>query len=159
MSHWCDDIEPFEGDGPHDSVLIESPRPVRDDEVQQLEALCEDAAPGPFVVGDAADGEGLVIATLLDGRQVISRKFGFGHRLPHHAIEATVRLFCQARHLLLRLLEDRKELKAQQGRWRQERQQLLAQIAELQRKLETHPVRREKPSHSTASPSGPIRPR
>ena len=159
MSYGRDDVEPFEGDGPHDSVLIESVRPLRDDEAEQLESLCQEAAPGPFVVGDAADGEGVLIATLSDGRQVICRKFGIGHQLPRRAIDATARLFCQARHLLLRLLEDRKEWTAQRERWESEREQLLGQIAELQRTVQPAGPRGQRAPDATSSTSGPIRPR
>lgn len=159
MSFWRDDVEPFEGDGPHDSVLIETVRPLRDDQVEQLEALCEEAAPGPFVIGDAVDGEGVLIATLSDGRQVVCRKFGFGHRLPRQAVDATARLFCQARHLLLRLLEDRKEWKAQREQWNQERRQLLAEITELRRNVQRSGSRPSAAPHSASSTSGPGRPR
>ena len=159
MSFWRDDVEPFEGDGPHDSVLIETARPLRDDEVEKLNALCEEAAPGPFVIGDAVDGEGVLIATLSDGRQVVCRKFGFGHRLPRRAVDATAQLFCQARHLLLRLLEDRKECKAQREQWDQERRQMLNEITGLKRKVQRGDSRGSAAPHSASSTSGPGRPR
>ncbi len=159
MSYWRDDVEPFEGDGPRDSVLIEYPRPFRDDEAEQLESLCEQAAPGPFVVGDTADGEGRLFATLTDGRQIINRKLGFGHHLESGAVDATARLFCQARHLIMRFLEERRQWKSDHTAWQQERDELLGRIEELERTLASRERGQRAKGSVSASTGSSVRPR
>ena len=92
---------------------------------------------------DATVGDGTLVASLPDGRHIISlAEEAF---LDDRVVgEANARLICQARYLLMRLLRDRE-------RWQRERERLLEQIraaqaAGLHDGSEGHPDRHRVPA-------------
>ena len=84
-----------------------------DEEADLLEALCRSATPGPLVIDDEAEGEGAVVATLPDGRMIVSLTASVEHTEDPGAVEANAQLLCKGRNLLLRLLRDRRQWLAQ----------------------------------------------
>ena len=106
-------------------------RPLSKEEVAQIKRLCHQSIPGPFVVGDAADGEDRLVATLADGRPLVSRSLTMGERLEPEAVEATLQLFCRARHLLLHLLAERESLQRRCDSLEQQCDQLADRVREL----------------------------
>ena len=120
-----------------EDVELFGPRPVdpngsmRPEELADLEALCEAATCGPLLIDDHMTGEGVVMATLPDGRHIISLTSDKPSDDPA-TIRANARLICQARGLLLRLLRDR-------DRWQVERDKLLAKLDSLESALEQVP--------------------
>ncbi len=112
-----------------DPVRVERSRPVEDEEAEAFAAICELASPGPMLIDDVATGEGSPVATLPDGRRIICV---CGMEVaPEQAcctIEANARLFCEARHMVLRLLRDRQH-------WRRREKELLERIASLETQL------------------------
>ena len=122
MSFWDDDCLPVGLDDTEvfDPLHLQRSAPTSDDEAARMLALCEAATSGPLVIDDQAQGEGVVVATLPDGRHVIS----LTSCQPDDPgmVEANARLICQARRMLLRLLRDRE-------RWQRERKELVERIA------------------------------
>ena len=112
-----DDAEPF------NPLLAGGSTPLTDEEVASIEALCEMATRGPLVIDDQASGEGVVVATLPDGRHIVSLAPDDPSDDPK-SIEANAQLIRQARCLLLRLLRDR-------DRWHMERDELLERMHSL----------------------------
>ena len=117
-----------------DDAELFGPRPVepngslRPEELADVESLCETATCGPLLIDDHMTGEGVVVATLPDGRHIISLTSDKPSDDPA-TIRANARLICQARGLLLRLLRDR-------DRWQVERDELLAKLDSLESALE-----------------------
>ncbi len=127
MRWW--EIEDFDDCDMFDPVRVERSPKVEDTEAAVFEAICHSASPGPFVIDDQADGEGIVVASLPDGRLIVS----IGATQPSEEdseiqAEANARLFCEARCMILRLLRDRE-------RWYEREQDLLNQIAVLESRL------------------------
>jgi hypothetical protein len=122
-----DDTEQF------NPLLTEGGAPITDEDAVRIEALCEAATRGPLLIDDQASGEGAVVATLPDGRHIISLAPDASSNDPA-TIEANARLIRQARCLLLRLLRDR-------NRWCREREELLARLGII----ETTSPRHEEP--------------
>jgi hypothetical protein len=128
MRWW--EIEEFDDSDVFDPVRIERSPKVEDAEAAVFEAICHSASPGPFVIDDQAGGEGTVVASLPDGRLIVS----IGATPPSEEdreiqAEANARLFCEARCMILRLLRDRE-------RWYERERDLLDQIALLENRLE-----------------------
>jgi hypothetical protein len=105
-------------------LLTEGGAPITDEDAAWIEALCEAATRGPLLIDDQASGEGAVVATLPDGRHIISLAPDASSTDPA-VIEANARLIRQARCLLLRLLGDR-------NRWCREREELLARLTAME---------------------------
>jgi len=108
MRWW--DIEELDDCDVFDSVRIERKPQVEDCEAAVFEAICLTASPGPYMIDDRADGEGTVVATLPDGRLVVS----IGTTQPADddvqlEADANARLICEARCMILRLLRDREQ--------------------------------------------------
>ena len=125
-------------------------RPVEDDEAAILEAICLAATPGPLVTDDLSSGDGALVATLPDGRHIVSLRPPAS--CPEDArsmAAANAQLICEARSLLLRLLRDRQ-------RWARREGCLLDKIRELEALLDEQyeavessewPGRETAPSH------------
>ena len=126
MDPWND--EWFDRIGLIDPLRVERSAPVREEEAAWLERICEAATPGPLLVDDAADGSGVVVATLPDGRSIVSLSPEAALD-DEEALRANAQLICQARYMLLRLLRER-------DRWQTEREELLNRIAVLETVLE-----------------------
>ncbi len=126
MSMWNDDCRRFaqEEIACSDSLLLDRLAPLGEKELECIEKLCESVDPGPLVVDDVAAGEGAVVATLPDGRHIVSLAATGSVNDPDW-VSANARLICQARYFLLRLLHDRR-------RWQEEREKLLARIQALE---------------------------
>ncbi len=127
MRWW--EIEEFDDCDLFDPVRVERSPRVEDAEAAVFEAICHSASPGPFVIDDQANGEGLVVASLPDGRLVVS----IGATQPSEEdgeiqSEANARLICEARCMILRLLRDREE-------WSERERDLLDRIAVLENRL------------------------
>ncbi len=128
MRWW--EVEEFDDCDIFDPVRIERSPRVEDAEAAVFEAICQSASPGPLVIDGQASGEGTVVATLPDGRLVVS----IGATQPSEEdaeiqAEANVRLFCESRPMILRLLRDRE-------RWYERERNLLDRIAALENQLE-----------------------
>ncbi len=133
MRWW--EIEDFEDSDIFDPVRVERSPRVEDTEAAVFEAICRSASPGPFMIDDQASGEGIVVATLPDGRLIVS--VGAAQPVEEDGevqAEANARLFCEARCMILRLLRDRE-------RWYERERDLVDRIAVLESslaKLERH---------------------
>lgn len=130
MRWW--EIEDFDDCDMFDPVRVERSPKVEDTEAAVFEAICHSASPGPFVIDDQADGEGTVVASLPDGRMIVS----IGATPPSEEdseiqAEANARLFCESRCMILRLLRDRE-------RWYERERDLLNRIAILESRLAEH---------------------
>lgn len=117
------------------------------EEFDEIERLCEAAIPGPLVFDDSAVDDGALVATLPDGRNIVSLSDSLGYVPSSEAIEATGQLICRARTLLLRLVHD-----ARCGH--RERDRLLARIAELESLPAPQPQKPSPPPES-ATPNRP----
>lgn len=126
---WWDE-ERNEESATSDSVLLGRHGPVADDEADRFEAVCRAATPGPLVVDDTSEAEGVVVASLPDGRYVLSKSEEVVTQADAAATaEANAELICRARPMILRLLRDRQH-------WRRREESLLARIRSLEAKLE-----------------------
>ncbi|HIE38371.1 MAG TPA: hypothetical protein EYH34_14695 [Planctomycetes bacterium] len=104
--------------------------PVDDDEAERLEQLCLAGTPGPLVIDDRSDGDGVVVATLPDGRMIVSRHVAVrSQEESEAAIQADAELICRARCMVLRMVRDRRL-------WRKREQHLLERIDQLEKQLE-----------------------
>lgn len=127
MRWW--EIEDFDDCDMFDPVRVERSPKVEDAEAAVFEAICHSASPGPFVIDDQADGDGVVVASLPDGRLIVS----LGATPPSEEdreiqAEANARLICEARCMILRLLRDREA-------WYERERDLLDRIAVLESRL------------------------
>lgn len=127
MRWW--EIEDFDECDMFDPVRVERSPKVEDTEAAVFEAICHSASPGPFVIDDQADGAGTVVASLPDGRLIVS----IGATQPSEEdgevqSEANARLFCESRCMILRLLRDRE-------RWYERERDLLDRVAVLESRL------------------------
>jgi len=114
-----------------ESLLLGQGGPIGDEEAERFEAICRAATPGPLVIDDRSDGSGVVVASLPDGRHVVSHSEQMASQADAEATaEANAGLICRARCMVLRLLRDRQH-------WRQREKDLLERVrlleAELQR--------------------------
>ena len=127
---WRMDLDDcLEEDDVFDPHLVRC-RPVEDDEAEIIEAICLAATPGPLVTDDLSDGQGALVATLPDGRHIVSVRPPVS--CPEDArsmAAANAQLICEARSLLLRLLRDRQ-------RWERREGCLSEKIRELEALLE-----------------------
>ena len=105
-------------------------RPVDDDEAEIIEAICLATTPGPLVTDEVSDGGGSLVATLPDGRSIVSvRPPGGSPDDARSMAAANLQLICEARCWLLRLLEDRR-------RWRRREEEMLKKMRALEEQLE-----------------------
>ena len=109
-----DDSEQF------DPLMASGSLPLTEVDICSIRTLCEAATPGPLLIDDQTTGEGAVVATLPDGRHIVSLAPDASSDDPA-TVEANARLIRQARCLLLRLLRER-------DRWQLERSELLARL-------------------------------
>ena len=100
----------FQDSDVSDPLSIERGPPMDDGEAAVIEALCLAATPGPLMTDDAAEGQGVVVATLPDGRHIVSIASEVSVIDAQTTAEANIQLLCRARHLVLRLLRDRRRL-------------------------------------------------
>lgn len=122
-----DDCFP-DGDG-FDPHLVRS-RPVDDEEADLIEAICQAATPGPLATDEVSNGGGVLVATLPDGRNIVSlRTMLGGPAVSRTTTAANAQLICEARCLLLRLLRDRQQ-------WSRREECLLEEIRLLEDQLE-----------------------
>ena len=125
---WWDDC--YDETEVFDPLRVERSRPVEDDEAALFETLCQAASPGPLVVDDQAAGEGVVVATLPDGRHIVSLTSAeCSPTTSPRTIAANAQLICEARFLALRLLRDREK-------WRRREQCLREKIDSLEAELD-----------------------
>jgi len=127
----CDDssvLDPLRDSDIFDPLRVERSASISDREAADIEALCQAATAGPLLTDDETEGDGVVVASLPDGRHIVSltAQSPAEHR---SAVEANARLICKARYLLLRLLRDR-------ARWRAERRRLCERMRALEATLE-----------------------
>ena len=114
MSRWHENVDGLDHSEIFDPLCVERSAPMNDEEAELAEALCHAATPGPLVVDDEAEGEGAVVASLPDGRLIVSLTASVEHTQDRAAGEANAQLICKARTLVLRLLRDRQQWKEQQ---------------------------------------------
>jgi hypothetical protein len=127
MRWW--DIEEFDDCDIFDPVRVERSPKVEDAEAAVFEAICHSASPGPFVIDDQASGEGIVVASLPDGRLIVSIDAPKPSEEDGEIqAEANARLFCEARCMILRLLRDREQ-------WYEHERDMLDRIAVLESRL------------------------
>lgn len=112
-----------------DPVSLERSPMVEDAEAAVFEAICQSSDPGPFVVRDCPSGEEAVVASLPDGHSIVSLQAEqLSEEDAEIQSEANVRLFCEARAMILRLLRDRE-------RWVERERDLRDRIAVLENRL------------------------
>ena len=122
------DEDSFPDTGEYDPHCVRS-RPVEDEEAEIIEAICQAATPGPLVTDDVSDGGGVLVATLPDGRNIVSLvPIPGGPEGARSMAAGNAQLICEARGLLLRLLRDRHRSKRRQKR-------LLKRIQALEERL------------------------
>ena len=69
---WRLDYDCFEDGDSFDPLYFVRSRPVEDDQAEIVEAICHAVTPGPWVVDDVSEGGGALVATLSDGRNIVS---------------------------------------------------------------------------------------
>jgi hypothetical protein len=74
------------------------------------------------------EGEGAIVVSLPDGRLIVSRTATVEHTEDKAVTQANAELICRARYLLLRLLRDREQ-------WKAERATLVKRIERLETEL------------------------
>ena len=121
-----EDVEPGLEDS-FDAAHVDSVVPLDDAEARRIEFLCRTATPGPLVVEADGWSGGTVVATMPDGRQVVSITTPSQPGCKDEQ-EANLRLICRGRQLLLRMLNDRKQ-------WSAERALLRNKLAALEDEL------------------------
>jgi hypothetical protein len=149
MNAWYDEPEVPGNVDLCDPLQVERAAPITDEEAATIEELCEAATPGPLVIDDVANGEGIVVATLPDGRHLISRVVSHDPEENAQQLEANARLMCRARCYLLRLVRDRQ-------RWQRTKERLLERISALEATLSKQVARKVK---SRETPRTSARPR
>ncbi len=127
---WQFHDECFEDGDTHDPLYFVRSRPLEDEEADLIEAICHAATPGPWVIDDVSDGGGALVATLSDGRHIVSTKPAESclEGARSTAI-ANAQLICEARCLVLRLLRDWQ-------RWQRREECLLEKIDQLEEQLD-----------------------
>jgi len=148
----CDDstvLDPLHDSDVFDPLRVERSALMSDEEAADIETLCQAATPGPLLTDDETEGDGMLVASLPDGRHIVSltAQSPSDHR---SAAEANSRLICQGRYLLLRLLRDR-------ARWQTERRRLCERIRALEAALrgEDRTIDQARPSRPQDVPSRP----
>ena len=144
MGTWREHENGLDSECIFDPLCVERSAPIDDDEASLVEAICQAATPGPLVVDDDAAGEGAVVATLPDGRMIVSLTAGVEYTETDGAIDANAELICKARYLLLRLLRDRQQ-------WKEEQEFLVQRIRTLEVLLQSESDR-ARPAERTAAP-------
>jgi len=130
MSRWREHSDGLDQSKMFDPLCVERSAPMDDEEAELVKALCQSATPGPLVIDDETEGEGAVVATLPDGRHIVSLTASVQHIQDRAAIEANARLICKAKNLLLRLLRDRQQ-------WRHQQEFLQERVRTLETALES----------------------
>ena len=87
-------------------------------------------ASGAIVLDDHADGHGAVVATLSNGRHLISLEVPLGSKIDPAAEEANAELFGHARAIIARLLRDRELILQENARLRRQVEELSALVRE-----------------------------
>lgn len=119
----------FEEDDVFDPHVVRC-LPVEEGEAEIIEAICLAATPGPLVTDDLSNGGGALVATLPDGRHIVTIRPLAGRPEDARSMAAAnAQLICEARSWLLRLLRDRQ-------RWERRETCLLEKIRELEALLE-----------------------
>ncbi len=103
---------------------LESGRILSEEQIQRIKEVLEQAS-ASVVLDEDADGDGAVVATMSDGRHLITLALPLGGRIDPATAEADALLFCHARTVIYRLLQDREYLLEENDRLRQ-------RIAELE---------------------------
>ena len=135
-----------------ESVLVGQGGPVADEEAERFETICRDATPGPLMIDDKSEGGGAVVASLPDGRHVVSTSGPLASQADAHAAtEANAGLICHARCMVLRLLRDRQH-------WQQREEGLLERVRLLEAELQRQSDTLDQPQWEPARPV-PTRPR
>lgn len=111
-----------------DAAHVDSVVPLDDREARRIEYVCRAATPGPLVVEADGWSGGTLVATLPDGRQIVSMTSASGGG-GQDELDANARLICRGRQLLLRLLNERK-------RWQAEQAVLRAKLKSLEEEVE-----------------------
>ena len=127
MSRWLENPDGLDQGDTWDPLCVERSCPIEDDAAAEMEALCQSATPGPFVIEDDADGGGVPVVSLPDGRLIVSMTASVG-QFDQAAAEANAELFCKARYMVLRLLRDRRC-------WARKHEQLQERIRALEAAL------------------------
>ncbi len=130
MSRWREHSDGLDHSDLFDPLCVERTAPMDDEEAELVKALCQSATPGPLVIDDETEGDGAVVATLPDGRHIVSLTASVQHTQDRVAVEANARLICKAKNLLLRLLRDRQQ-------WRHQQEFLQERIRTLETALES----------------------
>jgi hypothetical protein len=124
-----DDEDWFPGGDDYDLHFVRS-RPVGDEEADLIEVICQAATPGPLTTDERCHLGGTLVATLPDGRHIVSlRALGGSLADARSTAAANAQLICEARSLVLRLLRDRQ-------RWKCRERCLLERIQALEDELQ-----------------------
>lgn len=144
---WTWDEDRFEEIEVYDPLEFVRNQPVDDEQAELIEAICQTATPGPLVIDDVSEGGGVLVASLPDGRHIVSlRPVEGSPQDARAAAVANAQLVCEARGLLLRLLHDREAAKNREA-------SLLERIQALEDQLQRL---HEPPRHSAWTSESPI---
>ena len=129
MTRWHEGLDALENGDIFDPLCVERSAPMSDEEAEVIETLCQAATPGPLVVDDNdAGSEGSPVASLPDGRVIVTLATPMDPSAHEAAINADAELFCKARYELLKLLRDRRQ-------WKEQREFLQERIHTLETAL------------------------
>ncbi len=120
-------------DSCRESGPLESGRILSQEQIQRIKEVLEQAS-ASVVLDEDADGDGAVVATLSDGRHLITLALPLGGRIDPATAEADALLFCHARTVISRLLQDREYLLEENTRLRQRIAELESLLQEQLRK-------------------------
>ncbi len=112
---------------------LESGRILSQEQIQRIKEVLQRAS-ACVVLDDDADGDGAVVATMSDGRHLITLALPLGGRIDPATAEADALLFCHARAVISRLLQDREYLLEENARLRQRLAELESLVQEQLRK-------------------------
>ncbi len=125
MIPWQEELRDRDAEVFFDPLCMHRGAALSDEQASRIEAVCQLATPGPLAVDDDVAGEGAVVASLPDGRLIVSRTSDVEDAEDDDVRHANAELICKARHWLLRMLMDREQ-------WTAERETLQHRISELE---------------------------
>lgn len=112
---------------------VESGRILNQEQIQRIKEVLQRAS-ASVVLDEDADGDGAVVATMSDGRHLITLALPLGGRIDPATAEADALLFCHARAVISRLLQDREYLLEENAQLRQRLAELETLVQDQLRK-------------------------
>ncbi len=111
-------------------------RILTSEQIERIRQLLQRAS-GSLVLDDQTDGDGAVVATLSNGRHLVTLSVPLGTRIDPATEEANAELFCHARYIIARLLRDREALLEENARLRQRLTELEGLVRDQMRRSDS----------------------